>query len=263
MHIDVASLGTILGIWAHPDDEAYLMAGVMALAVDAGQRVACVTATIGDAGETADADRWPLARLSEIRREELERSLAILGVTDHRSLDLPDGRLADLDPSEPVRHLADTIDRVRPDTIITFGPDGMTGHPDHQTVSRWVDDAIALAGDDVRLLWATKTATWAGSFEQVNGEVFPPGLPPIGAPTRTWTLDLDEITLERKVRALAAHASQTQGLVEAVGRDAYAAWVRLEAFELVHGAPPTAPASTASGHTAPVPTEPAATTDRA
>ena len=48
-------LGTILGIWAHPDDEAWLSAGLMARAVDAGSRIVCVTATRGELG-VQDAD---------------------------------------------------------------------------------------------------------------------------------------------------------------------------------------------------------------
>ncbi|HEX3261549.1 MAG TPA: PIG-L family deacetylase, partial [Pseudonocardia sp.] len=47
---DAARLGTVLGIWAHPDDEAFLSAGLMAAARDAGQRVVCVTATLGEHG---------------------------------------------------------------------------------------------------------------------------------------------------------------------------------------------------------------------
>ncbi len=54
-------LGTILGVWAHPDDEAYLMAGTALVAAAAGSTIACVTATAGDAGESADEDRWPRA----------------------------------------------------------------------------------------------------------------------------------------------------------------------------------------------------------
>src|SRR4249919_2707816 len=50
--------GTILSVWAHPDDETYLAAGLMAAAVQAGQRVVCVTATRGELGST-DPDRWP------------------------------------------------------------------------------------------------------------------------------------------------------------------------------------------------------------
>src|SRR5687767_15747549 len=44
----VAGLGTVLGIWAHPDDEAYLSGGLMAMARDHGSRVVCVTATRGE-----------------------------------------------------------------------------------------------------------------------------------------------------------------------------------------------------------------------
>ncbi len=47
---DVAQLGTILGIWAHPDDETWSSAGLMAMAADNGQRVVCVTATYGENG---------------------------------------------------------------------------------------------------------------------------------------------------------------------------------------------------------------------
>ena len=50
--MDVRTLGTILGVWAHPDDEAYLSAGVMAMATRAGSRVVCVTATRGELGST-------------------------------------------------------------------------------------------------------------------------------------------------------------------------------------------------------------------
>jgi len=45
-----SDLGTVLGVWGHPDDEAYLASGLMALAVREGRRVACLTATRGEAG---------------------------------------------------------------------------------------------------------------------------------------------------------------------------------------------------------------------
>ena len=55
---DIVALGTILSIWAHPDDEAFLAGGIMAMAVDEGSRVVCVTATRGEAGST-DPERFP------------------------------------------------------------------------------------------------------------------------------------------------------------------------------------------------------------
>src|SRR5262245_16375399 len=124
-------LGTVLGIWAHPDDEAYLMAGTALVAAAAGPTIACVTATVGDAGESADEGGWPHARLGALRRQEIADTLAVLDIRDHTWLDLKDGGLADVDRATGVALLTAVIERVQPDTVLTFGRDGMTGHPDH------------------------------------------------------------------------------------------------------------------------------------
>src|SRR4029079_5500641 len=87
---NVAELGTILGIWAHPDDEAYLSAGLMALACDNGQRVVCVTATRGESG-TPDPVAWPPDRLAAERTREMARCLDVLGVREHHWLPYRDG----------------------------------------------------------------------------------------------------------------------------------------------------------------------------
>jgi LmbE family N-acetylglucosaminyl deacetylase len=89
----VAELGTILSIWAHPDDETYLAGGIMAAARDEGQSVVCATATAGERG-TPDAGTWPPGRLGPIRRWEAAAAMAVLGVTDHAVAGLPDGDLA-------------------------------------------------------------------------------------------------------------------------------------------------------------------------
>ncbi|MBI3648374.1 MAG: PIG-L family deacetylase [Actinobacteria bacterium] len=75
-------LGTVLGVWAHPDDETYLSAGLFAHAADHGSRVVDVTATRGEGG-SMDEDRWPPEKMGEVREQELVRSLAMLGVTEH------------------------------------------------------------------------------------------------------------------------------------------------------------------------------------
>ncbi|MCZ7528071.1 MAG: PIG-L family deacetylase [Acidimicrobiia bacterium] len=228
----VEELGTILGVWAHPDDEAYLMGGVMASASDTGQRVACVTATRGEAGETADPLRWPPDRLAAIREAELACALGILGVTDHEWLDYPDGGLAGVDPPDAVARIGAAIRRVRPDTVMTFGPDGMTGHPDHRAVSAWTAFAVhEHAPRGTRLLFATKTHDWVEEHPELNRLVFPDAPPP-RARRDDLVLDLrlaDDL-LERKVSALEAQASQTSGLIAAVGRERFGAWVRDEHF---------------------------------
>ena len=78
---DVAELGTILGIWSHPDDEAYLSAATMAAAIDNGQRVVVATATRGERGNP-EPGRWSIDHMRSIRTRELDRALEIIGVTE-------------------------------------------------------------------------------------------------------------------------------------------------------------------------------------
>ncbi|MEA2508479.1 MAG: N-acetyl-D-myo-inositol-2-amino-2-deoxy-alpha-D-glucopyranoside deacetylase, partial [Actinomycetota bacterium] len=140
----MSALGTILSVWAHPDDETYLCAGVMAQAVDEGNRVVCVTATRGEAG-SQDEERWPLATLGAVREEELRAALAALGITEHEWLDYPDGGCDQIPQEEAVIKLGALFDEVQPDTVLTFGPDGMTGHPDHKAISGWTTAAFEQA----------------------------------------------------------------------------------------------------------------------
>ncbi len=229
-----AGLGTILGVWAHPDDEAYLSGGLMAAAVDAGARVVCVTATRGERG-TPDPGRWPPARLAPLREAEVETSLAVLGVTERRQLGYADGACAKVSFGEAVDRLTELIAEVRPDSVLTFGPDGMTGHLDHRTVSSWATSAVRRSEPAIapRLLYATKTAPWYDRFDDVHRalQVFPPGLPPrVSVNEVAIELVLPDDLLDRKVAALRAHASQVAPLVDMVGGEKFRAWVASECF---------------------------------
>src|SRR4051794_10788189 len=132
---------TLLGVWAHPDDEAYMSAGLMAEFRRRGDRVVVVTATLGEHG-TADPATWPPARLAAVRHCELRNSLAALDVDELRLLGYEDG---DCERHDATAIIAGHIADIRPDLIVTFGPDGMTGHPDHRAVSRWTTDAWAMS----------------------------------------------------------------------------------------------------------------------
>jgi LmbE family N-acetylglucosaminyl deacetylase len=92
--------GTILGVWAHPDDECYLSAGLMAGAVRAGARVAVAMATRGEGG-SIDPERWLSERMADVREKELTAALGELGVTDIRWLDYVDGTCHAVDEAEP------------------------------------------------------------------------------------------------------------------------------------------------------------------
>lgn len=229
----VAELGTLLGIWAHPDDEAYLSGGLMAMARDSGSRVVCVTATRGELG-TPDPETWPPRRLAGERTAELARCLEVLGVSEHHWLGYRDGGCAAVPASEAVSRLCDLIDDVGPDTVLTFGPDGITGHPDHQAVSAWATAAFARAAPPrARLLYSAvpgrRVPRWRDLDDSLG--VYLPGYP-VATPDDRLAVDLvlPPDVAARKVTALTAQTTQTAGLIAAMGVDRYTAWVGDESF---------------------------------
>lgn len=228
--LDTSDLGTVLTVWAHPDDEAYLAGGLLAALTDAGQRVVCVTAT---RGEAADPGATPLqaAALADVRTAELETSLAVLGVTEHQWLDHPDGACAAVDPADPAAALATLLAELRPDTVVTFGPDGFTGHPDHRAVSGWVDLAVEAYARPVRLLHAVLQRELVDLELVEQFDVYALGEPRMCSDAElSVRLPLGGARLQRKVAALVAQTSQTSGLIAAVGIERFSAWVATECF---------------------------------
>ena len=228
----IPALGTILGVWAHPDDETYLSAGLMTLARSHGNRVVVVSATLGEAG-TDDPDRWPPWRLARLRRRELAAALDVTGVEEHHWLGFADGGCADVPAGAGAAAVAAVIGAVQPDTIVTFGPDGMTGHPDHRAVSAWTTDAWAADGRRARLWYATVTPDFHARWGEVNDElgVWSPGPPPSTARDELATeLHLDGDLLDRKLAALRAHRSQTSSIEAALGEARFRQWWAVESF---------------------------------
>ena len=228
---DLTSMGTTLLVWAHPDDETYLSGGLAASLVARGHRVVTVTATRGELGAE---DTTPAARMqtAQLRTAELDRALALLGIVEHHWLGYADGGCAEANPEPAVRRLTELLDEVRPDTVATFGPDGFTGHPDHRTVSRWVDRALDRSRVSARLLHAVATEQDRVDPGLDNDfGVFALGQPRICDPEEVrLRLPLDSDALRRKVAALQAQESQTAGLIQAVGLERFTAWVSIEVF---------------------------------
>lgn len=226
---------TILGVWAHPDDDIYLSAGLMAVAAASGARVVDVTATRGEGG-SMDEDRWPPDRMAEVRTAEMRRSLDILGVQEHRFLDGP----IDVDMRTPLddvgaAQVLDIMREVQPDSVLTFGPDGMTGHEGHKSVSAWVGAAFEdAAKPGARLYHATVTEAWVDVWlpRLAPFDIFLPGTPVVAAEGDV-AIDfaLPEGVLDRKFAAIQAHVSQVEGLVGVFG-DRMRDWMAVEYFRL-------------------------------
>ncbi len=228
-------LGTVLGVWAHPDDDIYLSSGLMALAAAAGNTVVDVTATRGEGG-SMDEERWPSGRMADVRTEEMRLSLEILGVDDHRFLEgLVDVNMqTSLEPSGAAQVL-DVMREVQPDSVLTFGPDGMTGHEAHKSVSAWAGEAFEQAAKPgARLYHATATPEWAATWlpRLEPFDIFLPGTPPI-VPREELAIDyaLPDHVLDLKFRAIRAHESQVEGLVQVLG-DHMREWMAVEYFRL-------------------------------
>lgn len=228
----ISELGTILSIWAHPDDETYLAGGLMAAARDNGQRVVCVAASAGELG-TSDPATWPPSRLGRTRRREAANAMGILGVDEHHILGLPDAAL-----SEYTREGTDWADQlfaeVRPDTVLTFGPDGMTFHPDHIAVHDWVTRAWRNDGCRAGLLYARPTVAKLERFGAVYEEwnMYMTDERPTGVAYDEAALHrrFDAAQLDRKFAALRAMATQTGDVITALGERVFRELVAEETF---------------------------------
>jgi LmbE family N-acetylglucosaminyl deacetylase len=218
------SLGTILDVWAHPDDECHLSAGLMALARETRRRVVCVTDV---------PENWPPDRLASQREHELDRSMSILGFDENRWLDHSDGGVAEVADEVGVAQLEEIVAEVRPDTVITFGPEGMTGHCDHITVGRWATLAAQRAKHGARVLHAAVDRSVMADIGH-HFDTFPvygsDGPPMVAREAAALILDLPDPTIEQKVAALRAQPSQTEPLVAHMGEADYRRWVSVEVF---------------------------------
>ena len=225
----------LLAVWSHPDDESLLAGGLLAEVARRGGRVVNVNATSGEHG-TDDPVANPPAILAERRERELSAALAELSAESAIRLGFGDGS-CDLVPDRLGADVVGTIiDRVDPDVIVTFGPDGVTGHPDHRAIARWTRRAVTDRGDLVPLVTTAAAAAWpAFCIERLHSiDAFWPGFP-----DRTGidqAVLLDDRLIERKLAALARHDSQMAPLEEALGPDGFRAVAATEAYRAANPA---------------------------
>lgn len=138
----------LMAVLAHPDDESMALGGTLAKYAAEGVETTVVCATRGDAGRYgAERGKLPPDELGRIRTRELRDATRVLGIRDVRFLGYRDGQLDRADPDEAVRKIVEHIRRVRPQVVVTFGPDGLYGHPDHIAISQLTTAAVAAADD--------------------------------------------------------------------------------------------------------------------
>jgi LmbE family N-acetylglucosaminyl deacetylase len=137
----------VLGVYAHPDDETFCTGGTLAKYAAAGAEIMVVSATQGEAGQIRDALAATRRTLGQVRVSEMQQACHHLGVQHVVCLDYGDGKLSHLDPTVLVTKITEIIRIFQPDIVLTFGNDGVYGHPDHITIGAATDTAFGLASD--------------------------------------------------------------------------------------------------------------------
>jgi LmbE family N-acetylglucosaminyl deacetylase len=199
----------LLLIFAHPDDESFVAAGLSRRYADAGAQVALVTATRGEAGSRGDPPLCTEEELPAWRESELREAAAILGIGNVYLLGYRDKHLTDAPPAIIREQLVEVVRRHRPHVVVTYDPNGGHGHADHVAISRFTMDAVSAAADPrwhqsfgtahrvQRVLWTPPVLAWND----------PPPAKMGGEPGVDFLLDISAQTTT-KAAALRAHRTQ-------------------------------------------------------
>jgi LmbE family N-acetylglucosaminyl deacetylase len=192
---------TLLVILPHPDDESFPMGGTLAKYAAEGVEITLICATLGEMGIP---DIEP-AQAAIIREKELKAAASILGIHKVQFMRYQDGSLANVDTENFISYLMNAMRRLNPEAVITFGPDGISGHPDHVAISRLVTTAFDRAAHKSFLLSSAKLFYIAPSEATMQGCGVVPSQEAAGGPVAS--IDISDYRLP-KVRAMQAHASQ-------------------------------------------------------
>jgi LmbE family N-acetylglucosaminyl deacetylase len=138
----------LMCVLAHPDDESLGTGGTLARYAAEGVATYLVTATRGERGRFGDSGERPGADVvGKTREAELRAAAKELGIREATILGYPDGGLDSIDPGAAQETIAGHLRRVRPHVVITFGPEGAYGHPDHIAISQLTTAAVVRAAD--------------------------------------------------------------------------------------------------------------------
>ena len=140
----------LLAILAHPDDESLGTGSTLAKYAAEGVEAYLICATRGERGWNGDEKDDPgLTALGRIREGELRCAAEALGIRQVYFLDYVDGELDQADAGEVIQKIAVLVRDIRPQVVLSFGPDGAYGHPDHIAISQFAMGACILAADSL------------------------------------------------------------------------------------------------------------------
>ncbi len=219
---------SILCIFAHPDDESFGVGGALATYARSGTPVDLLCATRGEAGQLGDPVVTTREQLGAVREAALRAAVRLLGFRDLYLLDHHDGQVMDVPYATLLAEVTEIMRRVRPTTVICFGPRGIYGHPDHiQTFKAATEAFWRLRGSVPELQRLYYPAVPRRLGRAINRVI--PG--PEGTPNTEIAVSLE--AREAQLAALALHGEtqldargMRQRLIEM--RPAFASLYRVE-----------------------------------
>ena len=168
------------------------------------------------------------------RTRELASACEALGIARHRVLGVPDGAVSRLDGARARREILSEIDAFQPQVLLTFHHEGVSGHPDHVAVARFLDDAFATAAatsgregrvPPVRLFQWGIPREKSALYQRKN-------LIPMRPDEIDAAVEIPEAAMNRKIEAIARHETQIAFFESLCARFDYREVSRPEYFHL-------------------------------
>jgi LmbE family N-acetylglucosaminyl deacetylase len=206
----------LVAVFAHPDDER-IVGPLLARYAREGNDVYLVIATDGRKGVRDHAGIPAGDSLAHVRSEEARCAARQLGIHPPILLGFEDAGLATFASLEGLEAKVDSVLRaLQPDAVISFGPEGGTGHPDHRLVGDVVTQVVQSGGSSI------SQALYYPSLPTERMTDAPAAQPTIATlPQRylTVAVPFTPADLEAGRRSFACHRTQyTQSEMDAINR---------------------------------------------
>jgi len=201
----------ILVAYAHPDDESFGPAALLAKYARLGSALYGLFATRGEGGQSNMDPPPPAEELARLRGVDLVAATEAIGFRQIEGFGYPDGGLPEVPAERLEGQILAAIRRYRPQVVLTFGPAGITRHPDHLAIHHATVGAFHRAlteGLGVRELYFDAVPAEMAGEMGIADE-------PDGAPNTF--IDVAE-TASVKLDALRAHARHIKDAADMVAR---------------------------------------------
>jgi LmbE family N-acetylglucosaminyl deacetylase len=199
---------TLVAIFAHPDDETMVGPLLARYGREPGTKVHLVLVTNGEKGVTPFANIPAGEQLAAVRMKEADCASSALGLQPVVRLGMPDGGLSSSQVlAEATTKLRAAVASLKPDAIVTWGPDGGYGHPDHRLVSALVTQIVQTGDWTPRLYYAglPKSRLESDAVKELR---FPAPFSPVLDEYLNTRVPYSPEDAERARKSLACHASQ-------------------------------------------------------